>query len=107
MELVQPGFVIVLRKGLNVYDVRNKTVKVLDSDTTVVVENTREVLAGSEDDQFLPGFVADARELKADGSYDHQNPLYTFAQYGSYRDEFCQVEFTLLRKMRKTWELWD
>jgi hypothetical protein len=107
MERVQPGYVIVLRKGLKVYDVAAKTTRSLEEDTTVIVESAREVMANSEDDGIETGFVADARALRADGSYDSSAPVMTFAQYGSYREEFTQLTFTVLRKMRRTWVAWD
>lgn len=110
MEKLREGYVVVLRKGLKVLQMDPPMLVEpleLPEDTTVIVEAARIAPPGSEDDHFTECGIYEGRVLRADGSYDPAMPRYMFAQYGDFAPEFIQTTFTILRKLRRTYEEWN
>lgn len=111
LDKVKEGWVVVLRKGLNVYKyAANKTVE-LDADATVIVENVRVAMPGSEDDHFAETFIADVRPVRVDDDgtlhYDHQAEVWMFCQYGDFHEKYIQEDLTVLHKWRRTYVPWN
>lgn len=106
IEGLKTGDVIELRPGLRCYHNHLEMMTTISEPTQVVVETTRHVVPISitgVDAHFENCFMVKARQLLPDGAYDPHMPLFTFAQYGDFREEFILPGDTVvIRRMRRS-----
>jgi len=102
MSVLIPGDVVLLKAGTLVL-VNRKDLMNLDRDAECVCEALRSFAAGSEDDHFVPGSVADLRALNPDGSFDWTSPVLTVGLEGDFAPEFMPELGPVLRRMKRTW----